>query len=353
MLKKIILIIMFITLIGFTPIFLIADNKNYEYTKKSILESEEDKRIYDTQSADYIFEYGIELLRAGMYEESLDKFQTLRFSYPNNILSSMSYIYDGIALVRMGREYDRAEKIMEAVNKFDNIIENHTDFVIQPSEDLVHFYVTLSRGLRQVDSPDFRIKGYLEYSVNFFDKDTKNDIYTEIGYYEYLRGNFTTALNTFKEAKTFEAYVGRAKTYSAIGEIDNAIKICSKLKKLVNGEEWKLVDKLLSYYKSLRNSEGNTEGSANSDENYYVNADGKKLNGNYRVYAGSFTNKNTAEKIRKDASETLGIDFTMNKDNGVYKVYSTNVYTYSPAKIKMELLLSSGYPQSFIKDISY
>lgn len=354
MLQKIFINIIFIILIGFSPILLTADKKIYEYSKDSILKSEEDKHIYDTQSADYTFEYGIELLRAGMYEESLDKFQTLRFNFPNSVLSSMSYIYDGIALVKMSKEYNTPNKLMKALDKLDTIINNHLDFIINPSEDLVQFYILLSKNLRSIDSPDFRVKGYLEYSINFFAKDTKDDMYTEIGYLEYLRGNFVSSLNAFKEAKTFDAYIGRAKTYSAMGSIDDAIRICSKLKHVVNGDRWEKANKLLSYYKSLKNAEDADGSTSSPDKNYLVNTEGNKLNGNYRIYLGTFTDESKAKKEEQKAEKILGIEFiTTNDDDGIFKTYSDNVYKYNPVKIKMELLLNTGNTKAFIKDISY
>lgn len=336
-------------LIMFSSMMAFADGDKYTYTKDSLLDDTDDKKIYDTSSADYIFEYGLELLKGRMYEEAIQKFTELRIKFPDKTVSHMSHIYEGIAWVWKSGEYKSGKDTFKALEKYYYIIQNHREFASSPSEDLILLYTSLSERLRELEATDFSIKGYMEYAVLFFDDEVKNSLFTEIAYMHYLRGDFYSAISLFERSESFNSQLGLAKSYSAIGEVDKAIVICETLKRKTSGKELSLLNKYYSYIKSLSNA-------TPSEDPYSVNAEGKTINGNYKIFVGAYTDKKKAQNTRGKAMTLLdGKEFSVNpsSENDIYRVASVNIMSYGEAKIAMEKLIRNGYNNAFIKDISF
>ncbi len=329
-----------------TSIF--ADDNEYTYGKSSILNDTKKKRIHNTNSADYMFEYSLELIKGGMYEEAIQKLNDLRSKFPGKLVSKMSHIYEGIAMVRMGKDYRSSANVKKALNKYHNIIKDFPEFSNKPSEDLVMLYVSLAELLRSYNMMDFSLLGQMEYSMMFFDKDVKDSLITEIAYIHYLRGNFYSAISMFSRSRSNKARFGLAKSYVAVGDIFNALITCDKLKEETTGRELVKLNKYYSYIKSL---ETNTP----SGDPYSVNAEGKIINGSYKIFVGYSKDKEKAQKICDKIRKynNTGFSVSMTPDGEMFCVSSSNVMDYKEAKTKMENLVLKGYKNTFIKEISF
>jgi tetratricopeptide (TPR) repeat protein len=339
-----------VLLVMLSSMMAFADGDSYTYTKDSLLDDTDDKQIYDTSSADYLFEYGLELLKGRMYEESIQKFTELRIKFPDKLVSRMSHIYEGIARVWMSSEYRNGIDAFKSLDKYYYIIQNLTYFAGKPSEDLILLYTSLSDRLRQLDATDFSLQGYMEYSLLFFDDETRSGLYPEIAYMHYLRGDFYSAISLFERSESFKSQLGLAKSYTAIGDVDKAIVICKDLKQETSGKELSLLNKYYSYIKSLSTT------SPSDDDPYSVNAEGKPIIGNYKIFVGTYTDESKSRKARGEATNLLeGKEFSVNPNssNDIYTVASVNVVGYGDAKIAMEKLIRNGYDNAFIKDISF
>ncbi len=340
MFKKQFLIFTF-AIIVFLPAILFSDGNTFEYTYESILNDDSDKGIFKVGSAEYLFEYGIELIRAELYEESINRFIELQQKYPKTLVSSMSHIYEGIALILLSNECNDTKNALKSLNKFYYLIKNCGDFVANPSQDLTYFYIILANRLRKKENLDYSLRSYLEYSVLSSDDNTKKLLYTEIGYLSYYKGDFYSAIDMFSRSNTPEAMLGLAKTYSSIGDFDKAIEICKNYSD--NNQYSKEFSICLSYFKSLKNS--------NLINNNNINSN--KIQGNYRVYLGSFQSIEEATKTKENAEKLLGIEFMLKTEDNCPKLYSIKVLDFNTAKMYMEKLIFFGNTKCFVKDISY
>ncbi len=341
--------VFFVIVISFVSVTcMFADGDKYTYTKKSILNDTDDKKVYDTNSSDYIFEYGLELLNGAMYEEAIKKFNELRVRFPGKAVSKMSHIYEGIARVRMGLDNNSRGSIREAILKYHYIAKELPEFLSTPSEDLTLFYVSLSEASRKYNMIDFSLQGYMEYATIFFNSKIKNALITEIGYMHYFRGNFYSAIGLFLRSSTKQSKLGLAKSYTAIGEINKAIAVCEKLKKVSSGDDLVKLNKYYSYIKSIKDT-------TPSGDPYSVNYNNKTINGNYKIFVGYFSDKDDAIDVCNKLISANYAEFTVNvsPDGEGFHVSSSAVMEYKDAKRIMESIINYGYTNAFIKDVSF
>lgn len=351
--KKVYVIILMIFLILTNSISgIFATENKYSYTRESILENNKNIIIYDTKSPDYMFEHGIELLKAGLYEESIDKFKELRVKHYNELVSKMSYIYEGISLVRMSEELEKSNYALKAINTLKYITTDLSEFITNPSEDLVKFYIALSKRLRNIDAPFFDIADYMEYSMIFFDGDIIDDIYTELGNMNYMKGNFYTAIPLFEKSDTPKSMMGLAKCYTATGDLDKAIITIEYVKNNSTGDLYNTAKNILAYYKSLSN---NPDYHKKSDASSgFSDADGPFINGVYKIVVESYITRTQANKIKTELNKSFeDISFNILYKNGIYQLISNSVYDYGKAKTYQQRLNLSGYDNAFLKDIAY
>lgn len=341
-------VIILLCLFIIQPIFILADGGNgYQYTRDSILNNDGKSTVFDINSADYLFEHGIELIRATLYDEAISKFLELRMKFPKELVSRMSYIYEGISLVRKSVEENNLVACFDAIDKFYYIISEFEDFKKSPSEDLTLFYIELSNQSRKIDAPEFVLKGYLEYSLIFFDENIKENIYPEIANLNFLRGNFYSAIALFEKSKTYKSKIGLAKSYAAIGEINKSIEICEKIIETVNGQKYKEVNDYLYYLRALKKNAHNKN--MNTPQ-HSIDANGNIIPGNYYLYAGAFQNEEIAYNLKRTVETYLDIDFDVKENKKIYIVLSNEMFTYGKAKIMLEQLISKNCDKAFMKN---